>query len=152
MSKALLRVNLTPVPSRGKLLITLALAVFAACYWYKYHRLVRAHVEVLTAMTGKMEDLLESRGRFRPEHLTEFRYPHDRARDFARIVHDRFHESESFRRFEELLPAYERLLAVADTLDAPALPRDSSMAAVARHADEVRSAARKVLDALAAEE
>ena len=145
LSKVLLRVKHTPMTRRGERLSWLLLVFLAGCYWQKYPKLVRTHTEVLTAMASKTEDVLRDRGGYRPRDLSEFRYPYDRARDFARIVRDRFRGRSSFRRFEELLDRYAALLATVDRLNAGNTPNPGDLARPIR---EVHQAAREALTAL----
>jgi hypothetical protein len=98
--------------------LTLILGSCSGCYWQKYDKIVRTHVEVLTGMAGKMDDVSARPGGVRPEELVELRYPLTRARDFARIVGGRFGQEESYRRFAALLDRYQGLLATVERIRA----------------------------------
>ena len=89
------------------------LAALAGCYYRRYDPLVRTHVELMIAMAEKRRDVGT-----RNEPVVssaEFAYPLERARDFARIVHDRFGDRQSFREFEGFLARYGEFLAIAAT-------------------------------------
>ena len=100
----------------GLVAAALAAILAASCYWQKYDELVRTNVELLVAMAAKMESLLERDDAERRMAMNEYRYPLERARDFARIVRGRYGEEESFRRFEEFLGVYQRTLEAAERL------------------------------------
>jgi hypothetical protein len=91
------------------------LLLIGGCYYLRYASLVRTHVDLIVALAEKRRDLHAAETP--PRHLAEFRYPLERARDFARIVASRFGERASFRRFAGFLDAYERTLE-ADDLEA----------------------------------
>jgi hypothetical protein len=101
---------------RPLLCLLLAALPVPGCYWQRYDELVRTHVELLVAMAGKMEWVLASQDATKRMSMNEYRYPLDRARDFARIVRERYGNTESFRRFETFLDRYETLLTHADRL------------------------------------
>jgi hypothetical protein len=134
---------------RGKRVAVFLLAIAAGCYWQKYPRLVETHVDLLAAMAVKSEDVLRERGGYRPEQLAEFRYPYDRARDFARIVRDRYEAQASFQRFEKLLDRYQTLLSVVNRLNAARDP--ASLAELAKLVNQIHEDRRAVLAALRAE-
>jgi hypothetical protein len=71
------------------------LLLIGGCYYVRYASLVRTHVDLMIALAAKRHDLHVAEAP--PSHLAEFRYPLERARDFARIVGPRFGERESFR-------------------------------------------------------
>lgn len=88
------------------------LLLVAGCYYLRYGSLVRTHVDLMVALAEKRRDLHVAKTP--PRHLAEFRYPLERARDFARIVGGRFGERESFRRFTAFLDAYDAALGVEE--------------------------------------
>ena len=86
------------------------------CYWIKYTKLMRTHVELLLDMTDKMGSFLEDGRAITPRMMNEFLYPLERARDFARIV-KRFYEGRtSLQEFERLLDVYADLLEETERL------------------------------------
>ena len=86
------------------------------CYWIKYTKLMRTHVELLLAMTDKMGSFLEDDRAMTPRMMNEFLYPLERARDFVRIV-KRFYEGRtSLEQFERLLAVYADLLEETERL------------------------------------
>ena len=92
----------------GVALVVAALVGLAGCYYRKYDSLVRTHVDLMLAMAEKRHDLA---GRDLVPNPSEFAYPLERARDFARIVRSSFAERESFRRFEAFTERYAAFLA-----------------------------------------
>lgn len=88
------------------------------CYWLKYEKLMRTHVELMLAMTDKLSRLIEARDAepvsVPPTMMNEFFYPLERARDFVRIVAPRSADRASLHAFTVLLDTYERLLREAD--------------------------------------
>jgi len=126
-------------PSAGErraALLALAAAgllLAAGCYWSKYDKLVRTHVALLLAMAGKIADVTEAEGP--PASLAEYRYPLERARDFARIAARRYAARESLRTFLAFCDDYEHVLAAAEATPARDGTGDSEAAlAVARAA------------------
>lgn len=91
-------------------LLLLPLAV-GGCYWLKYGKLMRTHVDLLLSMARKMNDLLEDR---RTISMQEFSYPLERARDFVRIVSSRYAERQSLQAFKSFLDTYAELVKEAD--------------------------------------
>jgi hypothetical protein len=91
-------------------LLLLPLAV-GGCYWLKYGKLMRTHVDLLLSMARKMNDLLEDR---RTISMQEFSYPLERARDFVRIVSSRYAERQSLQAFNSFLDTYAELVKEAD--------------------------------------
>ena len=86
------------------------------CYWIKYTKLMRTHVELLLAMTDKMGSFLEDDRAMTPRMMNEFLYPLERAQDFVRIV-KRFYEGRaSLAQFERLLAVYADLLEETERL------------------------------------
>ena len=114
------------------------------CYWSKYDKLARTHVDLLLAMAEKMDDVMRDTGT-PPRALAEYRYPLERARDFARIAARRFEGRPSLRAFRDLCDAYEGMLAAAEgrgmlaPTDAPA-GFDAARAALLARALSVRAA------------
>jgi hypothetical protein len=91
------------------------LLLIGGCYYVRYASLVRTHVDLMIALAAKRHDLHVAEAP--PSHLAEFRYPLERARDFARIVGPRFGERESFRRFTGFLDAYEATLEADESAE-----------------------------------
>ncbi len=120
----------------------------SGCYWIKYTKLMRTHVELLLAMTDKMGSFLEDGRAIAPRMMNEFLYPLERARDFARIV-KRFYEGRtSLQRFERLLAVYADLLEETERLRV----LKGDLAGFRERAALVREWAERVEAALAAEE
>jgi hypothetical protein len=88
----------------------------SGCYWLKYGKLMRTHVELLLSMAQKMSDLLEDRRTITPTMMNEFSYPLDRARDFVRIVGQRYAERGSLQAFVEFLDTYTELVKETEQL------------------------------------
>lgn len=103
--------------SRFALPLFLAAAVLslAGCYWLRYDALARTHVDLLRGMAEKLEDLTNRDGT-PPAALAEYRYPLERARDFARIVAGRAAGRASLGALGALCDAYEDVLVAADAL------------------------------------
>jgi hypothetical protein len=125
----------------------IVLVAGAGCYLRKYDKLARTHVVVLLAMTQKIEDLTERDGNA-PAALGEYRYPLERAQDFARIAARRFEGHAWLRLFADLCAAYERLLATAERLRASGGQDAEAARALADAAAAVRAAATEVEQAL----
>jgi len=85
-----------------------AAALASGCYWSKYDKLVRTHVALLEAMADKIVEVTETDGA--PASLAEYRYPLERARDFARIAGRRYAGRESLTGFLAFCDAYEHVL------------------------------------------
>ena len=118
------------------------------CYWIKYTKLMRTHVELLLAMTDKMGSFLEDDRAMTPRMMNEFLYPLERARDFVRIVR-RFYEGRtSLEQFERLLDVYADLLEETERLRV----LKGDLAGFRERAALVREWAERVEAALAAEE
>ena len=118
------------------------------CYWIKYTKLMRTHVELLLAMTDKMGSFLEDDRAMTPRMMNEFLYPLERARDFTRIVR-RFYEGRtSLEQFERLLDVYADLLEETERLRV----LKGDLAGFRERAALVREWAERVEAALAAEE
>jgi hypothetical protein len=86
---------------------------FGGCYWLKYGKLMRTHVDLLLSMSAKMGDLLEDG---RPISTKEFSYPLERAQDFLRIVSSRYGQQPSWREFRHFLDMYAELLKEPERL------------------------------------
>ena len=131
----------------GSWLIGLALLLAAGCYWSKYDKLTRTHVELLLSMARKLDAVTRDEGG-PPASFAEYRYPLDRARDFTRIVSGRFAGRPSLAAFRAFTDAYEGVLNAAEGLrDADAGERAELERALAR----LQSEAATVLSALDAE-
>lgn len=118
------------------------------CYWIKYTKLMRTHVELLLDMTDKMGSFLEDDRAMTPRMMNEFLYPLERARDFVRIV-KRFYEGRtSLEQFERLLAVYADLLEETERLRV----LKGDLAGFRERAALVQEWAGRVEAALAAEE
>ena len=87
----------------------------SGCYWVRYDALIRTHVNLLLAMARKLDAVTAERGA-PPADLAEYRYPLERARDFARIVGGRFAGRESLAALNTLGDDYEAVLSAAERL------------------------------------
>lgn len=119
-----------------------ACIAISGCYFTKYDKLARTHVEVLLGMTGKIQDVAARDGNDSLA-LGEYRYPLERARDFIRITSRRYDGRESLRMLRTLCDAYERVLTAADRL-----PDDDAHTPLIAAAAEVRARAGEVIAAL----
>ena len=133
----------------GGIAVVIALALLAGggCYLRKYDKLARTHVGVLLAMTQKIEDVTDRDGNA-PAALGEYRYPLERAQDFARIAARRFEGHAWLQSFREMCAAYERLLAIAERVHASGGGDAEAVRALADAAAAVRAAAAEVEPAL----
>jgi hypothetical protein len=129
-------------------LAVVGVLILTGCYWHKYDKLVRTHVEVLNAMAEKIADLVARDGTLQPEQMVEFRYPLTRARDFARIVGDRYGQRESYVCFSSYLDRYQELLAIADRVRSDTGPTAGKAGEVGRARERLRIEGEQVLDAL----
>lgn len=103
--------------ARVSLLLCLILPwSLGGCYWLKYEKLMHTHIELMRAMTDKMNRLLEDNDPMTPTMMNEFLYPLERARDFSRIVAQRYADRLSLTAFDQLLDRYESLVTEADRL------------------------------------
>lgn len=84
------------------------------CYWLKYNKLMRTHVELLLAMADKLINVLEDERPMTPKMMDEFIYPLERARDFVRIVKGRYAERKSLQTFEKMLDVYADIIEQGD--------------------------------------
>jgi hypothetical protein len=90
--------------------------VLGGCYWLKYGKLMRTHVDLLISMAKKMGDVLEDHRPMTPAMMEEFSYPLERARDFVRIVSPRYGGRQSLRAFNDFLAIYAKLVEETDRL------------------------------------
>jgi hypothetical protein len=97
-------------------MILLVLLAMGGCYWLKYGKLMRTHIDLLISMSKKMSDLLEDRQAITPKMMDEFSYPLERARDFVRIVSPRYAKRRSLLAFSRFLDTYAELLKEIDRL------------------------------------
>lgn len=88
----------------------------SGCYWLKYTKLMRTHVELLLAMTDKVGSFLEDGRAITPRTMNEFMYPLERAQDFVRIVKRFYAGRTSLQRFENLLAVYADLVEETERL------------------------------------
>src|SRR5262245_12169683 len=95
------------IATLAMLLCSLAIG---GCYWLKYGKLMRTHVDLLLSMADKMTNLLEDGQTVTPTMMNEFSYPLDRAGDFVRIVHPHYAERKSLQEFGPCLDAYDTLV------------------------------------------
>jgi hypothetical protein len=94
--------------------VMLAAALGAvACYWYRYADLMQTHLEVLAAMADKFCTGAGVRSRMAsvPE---EYRYPLERAQDFARVAAKRCPERRSLAAFRRVLPVYAEVVGAGE--------------------------------------
>ena len=77
---------------------------------------MHTHVELLLAMTDKMSRLVEDNETMTPTMMTEFLYPLERARDFTRIVAQRYPDRQSLSIFSQFLDIYESIVNETDRL------------------------------------
>lgn len=98
-------------------LVVLFLPFWAnGCYWWKYGKLMRTHVDLLTAMAKKARDVCEDQRPITPALVQEMTYPLQRARDFVRIVRPRYAQRRSLHAFTDFLDTYAALVSEADRL------------------------------------
>ena len=131
---------------RRQILAISALVLVAGCYFGKYDKLARTHVQLLQAMAQKLDDVTHEQGAA-PASLAEYRYPLERARDFARIVGGRFEGRPSLAAFRACCDAYDAVVKSAESLRGE--PDTNGTLARARATLDDRAAA--VLRALDAE-
>lgn len=86
------------------------------CYWLKYEKLMHTHIQLMQAMTDKMNRILEDNDTLTPVMMNEFLYPLERARDFSRIVAQRYADRPSLAAFDQLLDLYQSLVTEADRI------------------------------------
>lgn len=111
--------RLPPRHSLVRVIVLLSLVLpccLGGCYWLKYEKLMRTHIQLMNAMTDKMNRLLEDNDPLTPTMMNEFLYPLERARDFSRIVARRYADRPSLAAFNQLLDQYQSLVTEADRL------------------------------------
>lgn len=101
----------------------LALLVAAGCYWSKYDKLTRTHVQLLLAMAQKLDEVTREAGG-PPASFAEYRYPLERARDFGRIVAGRFEGRASLAAFRRFCDAYDEVLHATESMRGEVTSRD----------------------------
>ena len=129
-------------------LLAVVLTLAAGCYWSKYDKLCRTHVELLTAMAEKLDAVTrEEDGP--PVSFAEYRYPLERARDFVRIVTPHFAGRRSLDALQAHCDAYGGVLDASEHWhgDDALASRAAMDAALAR----LRATAAAVIAALDAE-
>ena len=100
------------------------------CYWLKYEKLMRTHIELMLSLSEKLTRRIEASaaasdaGAFSPAMMNEFFYPLERARDFVRIVEPRYAGRDSLAAFRQMLERYERVVREADRLRVQPGPLD----------------------------
>jgi hypothetical protein len=129
-----------------QILVVLAVVLAAGCYFGKYDKLTRTHVQLLLSMAQKLDEVTREQGA-PPASLAEYRYPLERARDFTRIVGGRFEGRASLAAFRTFCDAYDGVVKTAESLRGE--PDTDATLARARATLEVNAAA--VLRALDAE-
>jgi hypothetical protein len=128
--------------------LALALVALAGCYWSKYDKLSRTHVQLLLSMAQKLDAVTRAEGA-PPSALAEYRYPLERARDFIRIVAPRFEDRRSLQALRRCCDAYERALHATERLDTDDSPQ--AHAAVEEAQADLQREAAAALRALDAE-
>jgi hypothetical protein len=127
-------------------MLAIAIAGSTGCYWSKYDKLARTHVQLLLAMAEKLDAVTREEGA--PlSSLAEYRYPLERARDFLRIVSPRFGGRPSLAALARVCDAYQDVLRVAESVRSDAEGRGPMELAEER----LRAAASAALAALDAE-
>lgn len=100
------------------------------CYWLKYEKLMRTHVELMLSLSDKLTRRIEASAAasgsvtLSPAMMNEFFYPLERARDFVRIVAPRYAGRDSLAAFTQMLEHYERVVREADRLRVQPGPLD----------------------------
>jgi len=140
-----------PDPPRGgavlRVLLVLALGASSGCYWLRYDKLCRTHVQLLTEMAQKL-DAVTREADGPPASFAEYRYPLERARDFVRIVTPRLEGRRSLAALSAHCDAYGAVLDASErwSADAAVASRAAMDAALAR-LRETGAAAIAALDA-----
>jgi len=100
---------------KAALLLGVALAVLAGCFWRSYGRLLATHADLLVAMARKGSDLVAN-GRLTAESMPELTYPLERAQAFAQEARARASGDPppSLVAFEALIARYREFV---DSLD-----------------------------------
>ena len=123
------------------------------CYWLKYEKLMRTHVELMLSLSDKLTRRIEASEAtpgsvtLSPAMMNEFFYPLERARDFIRIVAPRYAGRDSLIAFTRMLDQYERVVREADRLRVQLGPLDDFR----RFTQAFRDQAARVETALASE-
>ncbi len=94
-------------------LLALVLLMAAGCYWSKYDKLCRTHVQLLIQMAQKLDAVTREEDA-PPASFAEYRYPLERARDFVRIVTPRFAGRRSLAALREHCDAYGVVLEASE--------------------------------------
>jgi len=130
-----------------RVLLVLALVTAAGCYWSKYDKLCRTHVQLLTEMAEKLDAVTrEEDGP--PASFAEYRYPLERARDFVRIVRPRFGGRRSLAAVSAHCDAYGAVLDASEHWSAnAAVASRAAMDAALGRLRETGAAALAALDA-----
>ncbi len=100
--------------SRGRpahlagLILCIGLAGTAACYWLRYHDLVRTHASLMARMASDAQAQLAQGTRpLTPSDIERLRYPLERARHFMDVSRSSREGSDSFRGLEGLADRYQ---------------------------------------------
>lgn len=139
-----MRSRITVARARVTVAAAIVLIAGSGCYFLKYDKLARTHVGVLVAMTEKIEDITHRDGT-PPAALGEYRYPLERAQDFARIAARRFEGRASLQSFRDLCAAYDGMLTTAERMRVGGTDAERAFADAAA---AVRTAAARVEDTL----
>jgi hypothetical protein len=90
------------------LILCIGLAGTAACYWLRYHDLVRTHASLMSRMASDAQAQLAQGVRpLTPSDIERLRYPLERARQFMDVSRSSREGSDSFRGLEGLADRYE---------------------------------------------
>ncbi len=119
----------------------------AGCYWQRYPRLVRTHLDLLSDYAAKLQQFAEDHVVVPTERWGEFTYPLERARDFSRIVAGRWPGRASLVAFDRAVEAYAALVA-----DGAILARADAAAEIARGREVLDRKIAEARAALAAED
>ena len=103
----------------GGAAVLLAAAALLGCYWQRYPRLIETHLTLLQEYAAKLQGLADDHQTVPPEAWGEFTYPLERARDFSRIVTERFAGRKSLALFDRAVAQYADLVASPDILARP---------------------------------
>lgn len=145
----MLRARTGPVKAAlcGAVAAALAAVALVGCYWQRYPRLIETHLALLLDYATKLQILADDHRPVPPEAWGEFTYPLERARDFSRIVAQRFPGRRSLALFDQAVAQYAELVASPDILTRPDAAAD-----IARRVAELRQLAEATRGALAEEE
>lgn len=131
----------------GTVAAALAATALVGCYWQRYPRLIETHLALLLDYATKLQALADDHRVVPPEAWGEFTYPLERARDFSRIVAQRFPGRRSLALFDRAVAQYAELVASPDILTRP-----DAAGNIARRVAELRQLAEATRGALAEEE